>query len=94
MKTSSSQSWRIASSTLGIVLALTTVGTCAQGDSGPQPPPPALPNFHADPHIAVFGNTFYIYPTTDVLNWESPSFECWSSQDLIQWKSEGINSMT
>jgi hypothetical protein len=29
------------------------------------PPPPALPGYHADPHIAVFGDTYYIYPTTD-----------------------------
>ena len=34
-------------------------------DTGRRPPPPALPDFHADPHIAGFGGTFYIYPTRD-----------------------------
>jgi beta-xylosidase len=49
-----------------------------------------LPDFHADPHIAVFGNTFYLYPTTDTKDWMSTSFECWSSKDLKHWKNEGI----
>jgi beta-xylosidase len=59
-------------------------------DTGRRPPPPALPDFHADPHIAEFGGTFYIYPTTDMPGWNPPSFECWSSKDLKHWKSEGI----
>lgn len=53
-------------------------------------PPSVLPGFHADPHIAVFGDRFYIYPTTDTPGWNSPSFECWSSQDLKDWQCEGI----
>lgn len=53
-------------------------------------PAAALPNVHADPHIAVFGNTFYIYPTTDgTEGWASTHFTCWSSKDLVNWKSEG-----
>jgi beta-xylosidase len=59
-------------------------------DGGRRPPPPVLPGFHADPHIAVFGDSFYIYPTTDATNWDSTSFECWSSKDLKHWKNEGI----
>ena len=38
-------------------------------------PAPALPGVNADPHIAVFGNTFYLYPTTDGSDgWLSTSF--------------------
>lgn len=54
------------------------------------PPPPVLPDFHADPHLAVFGDTFYLYPTTDAPGWNAPSFECWSSKDLHRWRAEGI----
>ena len=29
----------------------------------------ALPDANADPHIACFGGTYYIYPTTDGFSW-------------------------
>lgn len=53
-------------------------------------PSPVLPGKYADPHIAVFGNRFYIYPTTDGKEgWASDSFSCWSSFDMVHWKNEG-----
>ena len=52
---------------------------------------PSLPGAHADPHIACFDGTYYIYPTTDgIEGWGSSSFSCWSSTDLIHWKNEGV----
>jgi GH43 family beta-xylosidase len=54
-------------------------------------PPPVLPGVNADPHIAVFGDTFYIYPTTDGSEgWRSTSFRAWSSRDLVRWTNEGV----
>jgi beta-xylosidase len=54
-------------------------------------PPPVLPGVNADPHIAVFGDTFFIYPTTDGSEgWRSTSFQAWSSRDLVSWKNEGV----
>ena len=54
-------------------------------------PPPALPGATADPHIAVFGDTFIIYPTTDGSDgWMSTSFGAWSSKDLVAWKNQGV----
>lgn len=54
-------------------------------------PRAVLPGVNADPHIAVFGNTFYIYPTTDgTEGWRSTSFQVWSSSDLVDWKNEGV----
>jgi beta-xylosidase len=54
-------------------------------------PPPVLPGVNADPHVAVFGDTFYLYPTTDGSEgWRSTSFQAWSSRDLMNWKSEGV----
>mgnify|MGYP003576108070 CR=1 FL=1 len=53
-------------------------------------PKAALPGVYADPHIAVFGDTFYIYPTTDgTVGWASTVFTCWSSKNLVDWKNEG-----
>ncbi len=55
------------------------------------PPPPVIPGVNADPHIAVFGDTFYLYPTTDGSEgWRSTSFRVWSSRDLVTWKDEGV----
>lgn len=54
-------------------------------------PAAVLPGVYADPHIAVFGKKFYIYPTTDgTEGWLSTSFTCWSSDNLVNWKNEGV----
>jgi beta-xylosidase len=80
------------------LMTATTVSCAAQQTSPPSapqfdrtPPPPALPGVNADPHIAVFGDTFYLYPTTDGSEgWRSTSFRAWSSHDLVHWKDEGV----
>jgi len=49
-----------------------------------------LTGVFADPHIAVFGKKYYIYPTTDgSTGWNSISFSVWSSSDLQYWANEG-----
>lgn len=54
-------------------------------------PSTVLPGVYADPHIAVFGKKFYIYPTTDgTEGWKGTSFTCWSSKDLLKWKNEQV----
>lgn len=76
-----------------LTLLLFIFPTCAvlsQNDTT-VPPQAVLPGTYADPHIAVFGNTFYIYPTTDgTEGWMSTHFTCWSSHNLTDWKNEGI----
>src|SRR5690606_31712527 len=53
-------------------------------------PSAVLPGVYADPHIAAFGNKFYLYPTTDgTEGWMSDYFTCWSSSDMVKWKNEG-----
>jgi beta-xylosidase len=55
------------------------------------PPPAVLPGVNADPHIARFGDTYYLYPTTDgTEGWLSTSFRAWSSRDLVNWRDEGV----
>jgi len=56
----------------------------------PAPPAPILDGYRADPDIRVFGDTYYIYPTSDKPEWQTTDFSAWSSKDLIHWKNEGI----
>ncbi|KAH8200583.1 hypothetical protein TruAng_005235 [Truncatella angustata] len=47
---------------------------------------PVLPGYNADPNIAVFGGTYYMYPTTDgYADWGAKDFYVWSSSDLVTW---------
>ncbi len=51
-------------------------------------PKPILDGFTADPSIRVFGDTYYVYPTSDKPNWQTTDFSVWSSKNLIDWKKE------
>ena len=42
------------------------------------------------PAIRVFGDTYYVYPTSDKPNWMTTDFSVWSSKNLIDWKKEGM----
>lgn len=47
---------------------------------------PVLPGYNADPNIVRFGDTYYIYATTDGYpGWSSTAFDAWSSKDLVHW---------
>jgi len=47
---------------------------------------PVLPGFYADPNIAVFGDTYYLYVTTDgTPGWGGKDFYVWKSKDLVDW---------
>lgn len=47
---------------------------------------PVLPGLYADPNIAVFGGTYYIYATTDgVEGWGGNEFYVWKSTNLVDW---------
>ena len=52
---------------------------------------PLFDGYYADPNIVIFGDTYYIYPTTDGgIDWNSTNFRCFSSKDLVNWKDEGV----
>ncbi|KAH9909697.1 beta-xylosidase/Xylanase [Xylariomycetidae sp. FL2044] len=47
---------------------------------------PVLQGYYADPNIAIFGDTFYIYATTDGYpSWGGQVFYVWKSTDLADW---------
>jgi large repetitive protein len=48
---------------------------------------PVLPGLYADPNIAAFGDTYYIYATTDgFVGWGGKEFYVWSSKNLVDWE--------
>ncbi|HWT76070.1 MAG TPA: family 43 glycosylhydrolase [Mobilitalea sp.] len=52
---------------------------------------PILKGLYADPDIAQFGETYYIYPTTDGYSgWSGTQFHVFSSKDTVNWKDEGM----
>jgi hypothetical protein len=52
---------------------------------------PVLSGQFADPDIDVFDGKYYIYPTTDgYTGWSGTQFHVFSSEDMIDWKDEGI----
>ncbi|MFI5551279.1 family 43 glycosylhydrolase [Streptomyces sp. NPDC051738] len=52
---------------------------------------PVLPGLNADPNIVRFGDTYYIYPTTDGFEgWSGTQFKAYSSKDLVHWKDHGV----
>ncbi|KAJ4352500.1 uncharacterized protein N0V89_007848 [Didymosphaeria variabile] len=47
---------------------------------------PVLPGLYADPNIAIFGDSYYIYATTDGFpSWDGNVFYVWKSPDLVSW---------
>lgn len=52
---------------------------------------PVLPGYTADPNIVVYGDTYYIYPTTDgIASWGSTKFSVYSSKNLVDWTDDGV----
>ncbi|MBC7807737.1 MAG: family 43 glycosylhydrolase [Akkermansiaceae bacterium] len=51
---------------------------------------PVFPGWYADPEIHCFAGRYYIYPTTSRPFAEQTSYECWSSDDLTDWRNEGV----
>ena len=50
-----------------------------------------LPGLNADPNIVRFGDTYYIYPTTDgFAGWSGTKFKACSSKDLVHWTDHGV----
>ncbi len=71
----------------GLVAAVLSISAAAQEKL---PPKPILDGNTADPAIRVFGDRYYVYPTSDKPNWQTTDFSVWSSADLVSWKKEGM----
>jgi len=73
-----------------MMAAAVSLGAAA-APAGPQRPAvpmsgnPILPGWYADPEAAVFGSTYWIYPTTSAPYAEQTHFDAFSSPDLVHW---------
>lgn len=85
----------------GVMMAMAAAVVFGQGAAVPSAPEtmpattrplpkPILPGHTADPDVRVFGDTYYIYPTSDKDQWLTTDFSVFSSKDLIHWKNEGM----
>ncbi len=50
---------------------------------------PIIPGLFADPSLAKFGDTFYLYTTTDGFGWETGRWVTWQSKDFVHWSFAG-----
>ena len=71
-----------------VALAVSAIAIPSMRAADPNPPVPILEGFTADPSIRVFGDTYYVYPTSDKDQWLTTDFSVWSSRDLVTWKKE------
>lgn len=56
---------------------------------------PVIPGLYADPNVFVWGDTYYIYATTDgFAGWGGKEFYVWSSKDLVDWERSGDPILT
>ena len=53
-------------------------------------PNPLFPGWYADPEIHHFDGRYYVYPTTSMPFEQQLHYECWSSEDLVNWRNDGI----
>ena len=52
---------------------------------------PLISGMYADPDIIKYENKYYLYPTTDgYVHWTGTQFHVFSSDNLRDWKDEGI----
>ena len=50
---------------------------------------PIIPGLFADPSVAKFGDTFYLYATTDGFGWPTGRWVVWKSKDFVHWSFRG-----
>jgi xylan 1,4-beta-xylosidase len=54
-------------------------------DTGPGNNNPLVPGYFADPSIHKFGDTYYLYATTDGIKLASGEPQVWISKDFVNW---------
>lgn len=65
---------------IAILLGLLTLSATLQAKN------PVLEGWYADPEGAVFGDTYWIYPTWSDLYERQTFIDCFSSKDLVNWE--------
>jgi len=61
------------------------------GHDAPQAGNPLLPGYFADPTVKKFGDTYYIYATTDGNGGGFGPAQVWTSRDFVNWSLQDMN---
>ncbi len=77
-------------STMFLTMSLTTNGQTVEWNS-PKAGNPIIPGYFADPTIRKFGDTYYIYSTTDGTGNGYGPPQVWVSKDFIHWRNVVMN---
>lgn len=83
---------RISQVALALTLLLAGLHVKAQdmAFNSPRTGNPLLPGYFADPTIVKFGDTFYIFATTDGIRLASGPPTVWKSKDFVNWFNQRI----
>jgi beta-xylosidase len=73
---------------IAVLALLTTTTVCAQSENSPitQNHNPLFDGWYADPEGAVFGDTYWVFPTFSDDFEKQLHFDAFSSKDLVNWK--------
>jgi len=76
-----------------IVLLLSVLATAAKAQSwnSPRAANPFIPGYFADPTIRKFGDTYYLYATTDGTGNGYGPAQVWVSKDFCNWRNIVMN---
>jgi beta-xylosidase len=70
---------------LGSTISLHAQSTISKNDNKVTSGNPIFPGWYADPDAAVFGNTYWVYPTYSAKYKEQVFLDAFSSKDLVHW---------
>lgn len=77
---------------IGLVWAVLHIPAIAQEAwNAPQMGNPFIPGYFADPTIRKFGDTYYIYATTDGTGNGYGPAQVWMSKDFVHWRNTVMN---
>lgn len=80
--------------TLLCAMSLCTAASAAAGDiayNAPGAGNPVIPGYFADPTLKKFGDTYYMYATTDGSGAGFGPAQLWQSKDLVNWTLMPMN---
>ncbi|RKR80482.1 concanavalin A-like lectin/glucanase superfamily protein [Mucilaginibacter gracilis] len=77
--------------TLGITIAAQNAFCQGNTATSPGNGNPLIPGYFADPTVRKFGDTFYIYATTDGNGGGHGPSQVWTSKDFVNWKMRDMN---
>ena len=74
-----------------LLLSVSAVAADAQSWNSPGAANPFIPGYFADPTIRKFGDTYYLYATTDGTGNGYGPAQVWVSKDFVNWKNIVMN---